>query len=385
MNIRSQLQYYKNGLKLCSLIKDARFVGGCVRDAIVNRRNQDLDLATPCTPEEIKKTLNKHNIKYHEGGIKFGTITAIFDKELIEITTLRTDKECDGRHALVEFSQNWEEDALRRDFTINALSADSNGDIYDYVNGVEDLKNQIVRFIGSPEQRIIEDYLRILRFFRFTTCYGKDIDKEGLYYCTKHSRRIESLSKERIRSELTKLFQSPNKLKFLPSMEPILAYIFKKVKDFLKDISQLEQIEKNFVYSIKPELFFALWDDNHILPLSKKQLQEVNLIRSIKIDDWSYTSLKQILKNYKDHTNEIIFFNIVRNNIDIKDELLLDTLNKISSLKIKTLPISGKDILNLGIKAGKNIGKLLSLAENIWYEREFKITKKQLIDKIKND
>lgn len=385
MNIKSQLQYYKNALNLCSIIKDTRFVGGSVRDAILNKKNQDLDLATSCTPDQIKKILSENKINYHEIGIRFGTITAIYNEELIEITTLRTDAECDGRHALVEFTQSWEKDASRRDFTINALSADTDGNIYDYFNGMNDLNNQIVRFIGSPEERIIEDYLRILRFFRFTSYYGKNADAEGLHYVIKYASKVELLSRERIKSELTKLLLSSNKFATLILMEPILACIFKKYKNFVKDILLLEQIEKAFEYSIKPELFFALWDQDNSLPLTKRQFQECEKLRLIKITDWSYNSLKQLLKNHKETANEIIFYNIVINNVDIKDKLLLDDLNKLLSLKIKTLPISGEDLLSLGMKAGKNIGKLLSIAEHIWYEREFKITKEQLIDKIKHD
>ena len=155
-----------------------RFVGGCVRKAICGENIDDIDLATSLEPDEVKKKLNKEYIKVIDTGISHGTVTAILNKKKFEITTLRKDVSTDGRHANVEFTLNWEQDASRRDFTINAIYADIDGRIFDPQNGISDLQKGEVKFIGSPSERIQEDYLRILRYFRFFTQYSKrDHDK----------------------------------------------------------------------------------------------------------------------------------------------------------------------------------------------------------------
>ena len=142
---------------------EVRFVGGCVRKSLCGENINDIDLATSHEPDEVKKRLNKSDIKVIDTGISHGTVTAILNKKKFEITTLRKDISTDGRHANVEFTSNWEQDASRRDFTINAIYADIEGRIFDPLNGISDLQNGIIKFIGSPKERIQEDYLRILR------------------------------------------------------------------------------------------------------------------------------------------------------------------------------------------------------------------------------
>jgi len=149
-----------------------RFVGGCVRKAICGENIDDTDLATSLKPDEVKRRLNKENIKVIDTGISHGTVTAIINNKKFEITTLRKDVSTDGRHANVYFTSNWEQDAQRRDFTINAIYADIEGRIFDPLNGVSDFQNGKIKFIGSPEKRIQEDYLRILRYFRFFIQYS---------------------------------------------------------------------------------------------------------------------------------------------------------------------------------------------------------------------
>ena len=150
-----------------------RFVGGCVRKALCGDELDDIDLATSLEPDESKRRLIKEDIKVIDSGISHGTITAILNNKKFEITTLRKDISTDGRHAEVEFTSNWESDASRRDFTINAIYSDFEGRIFDPLNGVSDLQKGIIKFIGSPEARIKEDYLRILRYFRFFIQYCK--------------------------------------------------------------------------------------------------------------------------------------------------------------------------------------------------------------------
>ena len=172
-----------------------RFVGGAVRDALKNIEGGDLDFATDLSPDELVEACTEEGLKTVAIGIKFGTVGVIIDDTLVEITSLRKDIKTDGRHAEVEYTDNWEEDASRRDLTINAVYADEKGNVFDYYNGIEDLEKGCVRFIGSASQRIKEDYLRIMRFFRFYSRFGiGDPDKKALAACVENKGGLKALS-----------------------------------------------------------------------------------------------------------------------------------------------------------------------------------------------
>ena len=184
-----------------------RYVGGAVRDDLLGLPVSDVDLATKLKPEEVVERLEAGRIKAVPTGIDHGTVTAVSDGQPVEITTLRKDVSTDGRRATVAFTDDWKEDAARRDFTINALSADANsGEVFDYFGGTDDLHARRVRFIGEPLQRIAEDHLRILRFFRFHARFGAgQPDAAGLEACTERANDLMALSRERIQDELLKL------------------------------------------------------------------------------------------------------------------------------------------------------------------------------------
>lgn len=185
----------------------ARFVGGAVRDFLLGEHPGDLDLATTHRPDDVVRRLEGAGIKAIPTGIDHGTVTAISSGTIVEVTSLRADVSTDGRRATVAFTDDWQQDAGRRDFTINALYADPySGDLYDYHGGLEDLKSRTVRFIGEPLQRIAEDHLRILRYFRFHARYGHgDPDPHALQACTERANDLMALSRERIADELLKL------------------------------------------------------------------------------------------------------------------------------------------------------------------------------------
>ncbi|MCB1559266.1 MAG: CCA tRNA nucleotidyltransferase, partial [Alphaproteobacteria bacterium] len=188
-----------------------RFVGGCVRNALLGEVIGDIDLATSLPPQNVTERLLKNGIKSIPTGIQHGTVTAVINGKSYEITTLRIDMDTDGRHASVTFSADWQEDAKRRDFTMNALYADMDGHVYDPLgSGISDLKQRKVKFVGDPYLRIKEDYLRILRFFRFHTQYGKGrINAKGYRACLDLKDGLKSLSKERVTQELSKILLSP--------------------------------------------------------------------------------------------------------------------------------------------------------------------------------
>lgn len=188
-----------------------RFVGGCVRDAILGLVPADIDIATPELPEMVSRRLQKAGLKAVPTGVEHGTVTAVAAPATFQITTLRRDVETDGRHAQVEFGTDWVEDALRRDFTINALYADPDGKLHDFTQGRADLAAGIVRFVGNPEQRVAEDYLRVLRFFRFHARFGKgEPHAASLAACAATTDKLGRLSAERVRDELLKILALPN-------------------------------------------------------------------------------------------------------------------------------------------------------------------------------
>lgn len=192
-------------------LPEARLVGGCVRDAVVGRPVHDIDLATPRHPEEVSKALTASGIKAVPTGIDHGTVTAVDGGRSFEITTLRRDVETDGRHAVVSFTDDWQEDAARRDFTFNAMSMTPDGNIYDYFDGLTDLRAGVVRFVGDPAARIAEDFLRVLRFFRFHARYAlSPPDPAALAAIAAAVPGLQTLSAERIWSELSRILKIPD-------------------------------------------------------------------------------------------------------------------------------------------------------------------------------
>ncbi|HXH17208.1 MAG TPA: CCA tRNA nucleotidyltransferase [Sphingomonas sp.] len=190
---------------------ESRFVGGAVRDTLLGIDVADVDIATRLTPQEVIERLHDARIKAVPTGLAHGTVTAVTAGGPVEVTTLRRDVSTDGRHAIIAYTDDWREDAARRDFTMNALYADpATGEIFDYFGGLDDLAARRVRFIGDPLQRIAEDHLRILRFFRFHARFGTTIDEAGLDACTTRANDLMALSRERIASEVLKLLVAAN-------------------------------------------------------------------------------------------------------------------------------------------------------------------------------
>ncbi len=191
--------------------EQARVVGGAVRNALMRIAVAEVDVATTALPEEVKRRVEAAGLKVKPTGIEHGTVTVVIDRKPFEVTTLRRDVETYGRKAKVVFGRDWIEDAKRRDFTINGLSVSADGTVYDYVDGIADIAARRVRFIGEPAQRIAEDYLRILRFFRFHAWYGAGVpDAAGLHACIQARAGLEALSRERVRMELLKLLAAPH-------------------------------------------------------------------------------------------------------------------------------------------------------------------------------
>lgn len=198
----------------------ARFVGGCVRNALLGAAVDDVDIATQLTPDQVIAAVEAAGLRAVPTGYAHGTVTVISSGRPFEVTTLRRDVETDGRRAVVAFSEDWREDAARRDFRLNALYADSEGEVFDPLDGgLADLAARRVVFVGQPEHRIREDYLRILRFFRFNAWYGRTIDPEGLAACTALAAGVQGLSVERVWKELKKLLAAQDPRPALRAMK----------------------------------------------------------------------------------------------------------------------------------------------------------------------
>lgn len=391
MELKDKFNFTLNAQRICRLLEksggEVRFIGGCVRDILLDKDFSDIDIATNLIPDVVEKILSQNKVSYYSVGKEFGTIIAVIENEKFEITTLRKDVNCDGRYAKVLFNNSWSEDAMRRDFTINALSCDLAGNVFDYCNGLEDLKNSVVRFIGDPEKRIIEDYLRILRFFRFSAYYAKTIDHQGLEACKKHNFYLKNVSGARIRSELNKIFFAPKGLEILKLMhkEEILTQVLTCDDAAIKSLEKLFNLATIFNYQISEILILSLFfsylpeieDKIQSFGFTRNEKSKIAILIDIKIYDWSQLSLKNYWQKYKNNFPEIILLNLAISDIEINDK---KELNKFFDKIYKDLPVKGSDLIKLNVKEGKDIGKLLDIADKIWCQREFEISKKEMLE-----
>ena len=375
---------------------NVRFVGGCVRKAIYGENIDDIDLATSIEPNEVENKLNKEGIKVIDTGISHGTVTAILNEKRFEITTLRKDVSTDGRHANVEFTSNWELDASRRDFTINAIYADIEGRIFDPLNGISDLRNGKIKFIGSPEERIQEDYLRILRYFRFFTQYSKiDYDHNIIRSTKKYINGINKISTERILQELKKILSLKNVYNLFSHniSKEIFLNIFPQFKYYerLKKINSLNQkLRARYDNDLILALLIVDQSNNyeyfcHKYKTSNKiknRLKNISLnfenIKNKKF--YSEENIKKLIYLLgKDYVRDLLFFSICDNNkLNISNiEKLLDYIDK---CKIPKFPISGDYLKQHGYEAGQALGKKLKLLEEKWIENNF-IMEKRIVEK----
>lgn len=357
-----------------------RLVGGCVRDLLLGKNVSDFDFATTFLPEQTIEIMQKNQIQAIPTGIKYGTITAVIDKENFEITTLRKDVENDGRHPKTEFVDDYYFDAARRDFTINALYLDEKGEIFDYFDGLNDLKKQRVRFIGDANQRIQEDYLRILRFFRFSSIYAENIDEIGLKSCLDNKNGLKKLSSERIHDEIYK-FLRPNEPSLLIKLIKTLILINKVNKEeqvfaAKLDISAFENLITAKT-SAKLKLASLIISPQNNLENIAKTLNFSNFEKKYyhflqkNLGNQNYQKLLCFYQ--KDFVSDLCLLNHAKTGSDPKADL-----DFIKHLKIPNFPLNGQDLLDLGF-SGAKIGEKLAQAKEFWIENNFKPTKNQLL------
>ncbi|MDC3005385.1 CCA tRNA nucleotidyltransferase [Candidatus Pelagibacter sp.] len=372
---------------------EIRYVGGCVRKILNDEKTDDIDLATNLTPDQVKQCLDKNQIKFFETGIEHGTITAVIDDQNFEITTLRKDVKTDGRHAVVEYTTNWKEDSLRRDFSINSIYSDLDGNLYDPNSGHKDLNVGIIKFIGDPETRIKEDYLRIIRYLRFYTEYSKiDHEINIIKIIKKNIEGLGKISKERQFNELKKILKLDNFLKLFKNKTSceLFSLIFPQLKNF-KKLSKLskpqEKILKN--KSLNFVISFLVIDetDNSDYFVYKYNLpnelkDKINFLQnnSLNKDSTKIFNKKDLQKIFyyegKSSTIDLIDFNL----------LYFKQSKKLSELKTyfekldkPEFPIKAQLLINdYGLKEGRELGQKLKNLEMKWIENNFNLSKKDM-------
>ena len=369
----------------------ARFVGGCVRKYLSNIKIDDIDIATTLSAEEIKEKFKDTKLKVVETGIKHGTVTLVTDKFNLEITTLRKDVETDGRHAEVEYIDDWQLDSERRDFTINAIYLDINGKIFDPQMGTVDLKNNNVKFIGDPQKRIEEDYLRIIRFLRFKIMYDSKVELSTINAIKQNLDGIKKISKERILIELYKILDLKNFINLNESTH--LKEIFSLIFPEFENLKRLERLVKICDYTqVNKELLLAVLlideKNNHEYFAHKynvsnniKENLHISAKNIILIKENKYFFNKDLKKNiYLNGKNHLINLNIL--NFVINEKLKFkdfsETLKKILQSKKQKLPVDGKYLIDNGMKQGSQIGRVLKKIEEEWIKNNFKISEDQM-------
>jgi len=400
LNIGKSISLLFSSIEDYSENSEIRYVGGCVRKILNNEIIDDIDFAVNLKPNECIEALKNRNIKYYETGIKHGTVTAIIENNKFEITSLRKDISTDGRHAKVEFSNNWIEDASRRDFTINSIYADINGNLYDPFNGKRDLELGKVEFIGDIEKRIKEDYLRILRYLRFFINYSKLEHSEKVKKIIKKNiNGISNISSDRLLGEFKKIIKSKNFLKLFkdPFCEEIVRLIFPQFKNFevfkklnnyaIKKVSELDSIflislmiiddSDNFDYFLF-KFNISNIEKERILFLKKFYNQKINK------NSFSEKNLWKILyNNGKQSLKDLLYFEVFKSkNINKKLTNLIDLFK---NKEVPIFPIKAKNLIEkYNIPEGKLLGIKLKKIEEKWINNDFKISEKEVAQIIEN-
>ncbi len=374
----------------------ARFVGGCVRKYLSNEKIDDIDIATILTTDQIKEKFKDTDLKVIDTGVKHGTVTIISENHKVELTTLRKDIKTDGRHAEVEYTDDWRQDSERRDFTINAIYMDINGKIFDPQMGTVDLKNKNVKFIGDPQKRIEEDYLRIVRFVRFKVMYDMIVEPTTNNAIKQNLDGIKKISKERILIELLKILSLKNFLMINQSsnLKEIFLMIF---PEFLY-LRRLERLKKVYQYSeVNLDILLAVLlideKNNHEYFIHKynasnktKEVLERFEKNFMKLNNDKEFFERDLIKNiYFNKKNHLIALNLVNfainSKVKIKD--FSKTLNKILKTKVPTFPIDGETLKQKGMQEGQTLGNVLKILEREWIKNNFKISNERVEEIIK--
>ncbi|WCM29377.1 CCA tRNA nucleotidyltransferase [Sphingomonas sp. QA11] len=364
----------RDGLvELCDVLGAAegkvRFVGGAVRDTLLGIDVADVDLATTHSPDRVIALLKGNGIKAVPTGLAHGTVTAVLTGGPVEVTTLRCDIATDGRHATVAFTDDWQEDAARRDFTMNALYADPlTGKIFDYFGGIDDLDARRVRFIGDPLKRIAEDHLRILRFFRFHARFGDTPDEAGLDACTERANDLMALSRERIAAELLRLLVAVHAVRVVDLM--IDHAIFVPVLPEIESTRQLARlVSREAEAGIDPDPIRRLAS---LLPADTRVADDIGA--RLKLSKVERRRLVSAAEPVGDEPATVIDYRLGRE-LAIDRLLLSDRPEKdVTSLlawESPALPLTGGALVERGLRKGPEVARTLRRIEEQWIAEGF--------------
>jgi len=384
-----------------ALPKDStRFVGGCVRNALWDVPVGDIDLATQLEPQAVADALDAAGIKYVPTGIAHGTLTAIVDKKPYEITSLRKDVETDGRRAVVAFTQDWSEDAQRRDLTVNALYADYDGQLYDPTGeGLDDIAAKKFRFVGDADLRCREDYLRILRFFRFVAHYGgqEKVDAASLKACRENRAGIKQLSAERVWSELKKLLSAkdPSRAARIMLTNEILETVLREASnvDGLSRAAALEARENIAVDPLLRLMSMAAREPLQVALLCKRlkmSKAETKRLRGWAEDDAQLSTdmderakLGAIYKSGKQAIIDRALLRAAGEDDPIQSKRWVSLAGLALEWERPIFPIDGRDLAEVGVPKGPQMGKAMQALETLWVRSGFKTEKPQLLAALK--
>ena len=382
--------------KVMSALGNARFVGGAVRNALLGREITEVDIATPLRPDEVMKRIEAAGLKAVPTGIDHGTITAVSNGKPFEVTTLRRDVETDGRHAVVAFSEDWAEDAKRRDFTMNALYASADGEVFDTVGGVDDLKAGRVRFVGDPVTRIREDYLRILRLFRFHAWYGRgEIGADALRAAASEKAGIKGLSGERLQKEMLRLLEADDPMPSLRAMAAtgILAEVLPGALNLTR-LERLIAIDTDNFFPPDTVLRLAVLlppgDGRAIadrLRLSNQQRDRLVDISGVQEKIVSYLSIKEVRKllyvlgpaRFRDR----VFLKWAEDTKASNAVQWRALLALADSWQRPRFPLTGENVKAAGVPEGPLIGRILGEVEEWWIDSDFTDDEFSLAERLK--
>lgn len=377
-----------HALQLIELLKkdgyETRFVGGAVRDALLGIPVGEVDLATTAQPETVTSVLEAAGVKVVPTGIAFGTVTAVLEGKGFEITTLRRDIQTDGRHAVVQYTDDWKEDAARRDFTMNALSRDASGKLYDYFGGIEDAKAGRIKFVGDAAARMKEDALRLLRYFRFYAWLGKEApDAATMQAIEAAASSLKNLSRERVWKEIKKLLSAPN-----PSDSWMFMLKHNVVDAFFPEGTNLKTLCNLISYE---HVRLVGKEANPLLRLAAlldgQKIDADALKERFALSGQETQKLGQFLKNPLFQGGETdlptLSFALYRYGLDLTEEFLVLNMAKgaqfnwesardmLENWQPKTFPLKGEDLLVMGLPPGPRIGEILHQVEAWWVAQNF--------------
>jgi poly(A) polymerase len=407
LNVEFQELRKKTGIELLfravesySDESEIRYVGGCVRKILKNEKVNDIDLATNLNPDQIMQVCKKKNIKFYETGLEHGTITAIINDYKFEITSLRKDLKTDGRHADVIFTNDWKEDASRRDFSINSIYSDLEGNIFDPFNGKKDLEDGKISFIGDAEKRIKEDYLRILRYIRFFLNYSKhDHNRDITKIIKKNLEGVSKISSERLLDEFKKLFNSDGFLKLNEDEFccEIIILIFPQFKNIhlLKNLHKYAKDNiKNIDFIFLISLLIADGTDNadyfiYKFNISKKDQKRIKIIDNFFKEKIGPKTFRE------ENFNGIFYYNGKQAVTDILNYYLIKSKKNSENIQrlidfykdktIPKMPVGAEFLMEkFNIPEGKQLGAKLKIIEEEWVKNNFQISDKQVSQIVNN-